>query len=227
MVTDQANTAAFIRVEGTLTSHGAVSAAAYFAANARGFRERAFRFGQVALTAPLYRVLGQSDRILANRLVYVSLRNMDQDRIHELAAEYFETILKEAVLEGGIELIRRARRLGHRIVLISDGLANVIEPLVEHLRHVDDCICNRLEFRDGVATGRLLEPIVGGHDSARWAGRYAEEHGIDLEGSIAYAAHGPDVLLLSEVGFPCAVNPDFTLRQAARQARWPIMDYRV
>jgi phosphoserine phosphatase len=224
---EQPNTAAFIRVEGSLTSRGAVSVAAYFAANARGFRERALRFGQVALTAPVYQLLGQSDRILANRLVYVSLRNMDEDRVRELAAEYFENVLREAVLEGGIELLKRARRLGHRIVLISDGLSLVIEPLVKHLRHVDDYVCNRLEFRGGVATGRLLDPVVGGHDSAGWAGRYAEEHGIDLGGSIAYAAHGPDVLLLSEVGHPCAVNPDFTLRQAARQARWPVMDYRV
>ncbi len=204
-----------------------MAASAYFAANGRGFRERAIRLGQVMLTAPVYQVLGQSDRILANRLAYLALRNMDEDRIVELADEYFRDVLRDAVLQGGVELLKRARREGHRVVLLSDGLSHVVEPLVAHLRQVDDFVCNRLEFRDGVATGRLLEPVVGGHDSARWAQRYAEEHGLDLAQSVAFAAHGPDLLLLSTVGHPCAVNPDFTLRRAAGQARWPIMDYHV
>jgi phosphoserine phosphatase len=221
------DTAAFIRVEGLLIGRGVMEAAAYFAANARGFRERALRLGQVAVTFPVYRVLAQSDRILANRLAYLPLRNMDEDRIVELAEEYFHDVLKGAVLEGGVELLRNARRQERRIVLISDGLSHVIEPLVEHLKHVDHFVCNRLEFRHGSATGRLLEPVVGGHQSALWARQYAEQNGIDLARSLAYGGHGPDLLLLSAVGNPCAVNPDFTLRQAARQAAWPIMDYRV
>jgi phosphoserine phosphatase len=103
----------------------------------------------------------------------------------------------------------------------------VVQRLVAHLRHVDEYICNRLELRDGYATGKLLEPVVGGHDSASWARRYADEGGIDLSRSVVYAAHGPDLLLMSSVGMPCAVNPDFTLRRAARQTDWPIIDYDV
>jgi HAD superfamily phosphoserine phosphatase-like hydrolase len=220
-------TAAFIRVEGTLINGGCLSAAAYFAGNARGMRERAFRLGQVALTAPVYQWLGQNDRTLANRLAYLPLRGMNEDRLHELAAEYCESILQPSVLHGGEELIKRARKEGHRVVLISDSLSLVIEPLAQHLRGVDDFICNQIELRDGECTGRLLDPVVGGHDSGPWAKRYAAEHEIDLAGSVAYGAHGPDLLLLSTVGFPCAVNPDFTLRRAARDADWPIMDYRV
>jgi HAD superfamily phosphoserine phosphatase-like hydrolase len=223
----QASTAVFIRVEGALISRGVLTATAYLAANGRGFRERLLRLGQVAVTAPIYQLFGQNDRTLVNRLIYLSLRNMDEDRIAELADEYFREILKENILEGGKELLKRCRRDGYRIVLISDGLAQVIDPLVEQLGDVDDYICNHLEFRDGVATGRLLDPIVGGHDSARWVEKYAQEHAVDLSRSSAYATHGPDLLLLAAVGNPCAVNPDFTLRRAARQAEWPIMDYHV
>jgi len=226
-MTGAGQSAAFIRVEGTLVSGGCLSAAAYFAGNARGMRERALRLGQVALTAPVYQWLGQNDRTLANRLAYLPLRGMNQDRLHELAAEYCENILKPSVMHGGIELLRRARKDGHRVVLISDSLSLVIEPLAEHLRVVDDFVCNKVELRDGECTGRLLDPVVGGHDSGPWAKRYAAEHGIDLERSVAYGAHGPDLLLLSTVGFPCVVNPDFTLRRAARDADWPVMDYRV
>lgn len=219
--------AAFVRVEGTLVQGGCLSAAAYFAGNARGMRERTLRLGQVALTAPVYQWLGQNDRTLANRLAYLPLRGMHEDRLHELAAEYVDNILKPSLLHGGVELLRRARGEGRRLVLISDSLSMVMEPLAEHLRVVDDFICNRIEIRDGECTGRLLDPVVGGHDSGPWAKRYAAEHGLDLAASVAYGAHGPDLLLLSSVGFPCAVNPDFTLRRAARDADWPVMDYRV
>jgi phosphoserine phosphatase len=135
--------------------------------------------------------------------------------------------VRDRILPQGTDLMRDARRSGHRVVLISDGLSQVTDPLVAHLRHVDDYICNRLEFRDGYATGKLLDPVVGGHDSAAWARRYAQEHDVDLTRSVAYAAHGPDLLLMSSVGNACAVNPDFTLRRAARQADWPILDYDV
>ncbi|MFI5306451.1 MAG: HAD family hydrolase [Polyangiales bacterium] len=221
------NTAAFVRIEGPLVGAGACSAAAYFAANCAGFAERAFKLGQVALTTPLYSLLGQSDRVLANRLAYLPLRDMSEDRVAELAEEYFEGVLRDRVLQGGVELLREARRKGHRVVLISDGLSQVVELLVEHLRHVDDYVCNHLELRDGYVTGKLREPVVGGHDSVSWARRYALERDIDLSRSVVYAAHGPDLLLMSAVGSACAVNPDFTLRRAARQTDWPIVDYDV
>ncbi len=222
-----AHTAAFVRIEGPLVARGACSAAAYFAANSAGFAERAWKLGQVAVTAPIYSLLGQSDRVLANRLAYLPLRDMSEDRVAELADEYFEGVLCDRILNGGVELLREARRAGHRVVLISDGLEQVVQRLVDHLRHVDDYVCNRLELRDGYVTGKLREPVVGGHDSAAWARRYAVQHGLDLSRSVVYAAHGPDVLLMSSVGLPCAVNPDFTLRRAARQTDWPILDYDV
>ena len=71
----------------------------------------------------------------------------------------------------------------------------------------------------------LLDPVVGGYDGGKWLKEYARKHEIDLERSVAFAGHGPDLLLLSSVGQPCAVNPDFTLRKAAKEADWPIMEF--
>ncbi len=218
-------TAAFFRVEGTLIDRGALAASAYFASNGQGFAERALRIGALALGAPLYGFLAQSDRTLATRAAYVTLRHMSEDRIAELAAEYFTDILADRIYERGRELIKTARKQGHRIVLVSEGITQVIAPLVKELG-VDDYICNRLEFMNGEVTGKLLEPVIGGHDAARWVREYAKEHDLDLTRSVAYAAHGADLLLLSAVGKPCAVNPDFALRGAARDADWPVLEYR-
>src|SRR5512139_2357906 len=117
--------AAFVRLEGVLTGRGVRSATAYFAANAAGFRERALRLSHLAWTAPVYEVLGQSDRVLANRLAYLSLRNMTEDRILELADEYFENVLREKVLADGIALLKRARAEGKRVVLLADNVQHV------------------------------------------------------------------------------------------------------
>lgn len=221
----ESNTAAFFRAEGTLIKSGVLQAAAYMASQRAGMRERLLRFGQTALAAPIFGVLGQNDRTLANRVVHLSYRGITDDRVAILAQEYVEDILQEKILDAGLELMKQAKKDGHRIVVISEGISEIMEGLEPYLRHVDELICNRLEYKDRKATGSLLEPIVGGYDGGTWLKEYARKHEIDLERSVAFAGHGPDLLLLSSVGHPCAVNPDFTLRKAAKEADWPVMEY--
>ncbi len=219
------HTAAFFRVEGTLLKRGTTSMTAWFAANAQGTRERAFRLGHVALAATGFALLRQNERTLANRMAWASLRGMSEDRLHVLSEEYVDEHVLPNLLQSGLELIKKARRDGHRVVLISESIDLIMQPLAESLRGVDEVVCNRLELRDGETTGRLQEPVVGGHEAGPWIRAYAEQHNIDLSGSIAYGCHGPDLLLLAAVGQPCAVNPDFTLRRAATASRWPVLDY--
>lgn len=218
-------TAAFFRVEGTLVDRGALAASAYFASNAQGFAERAFRVGALALGAPVFGFLKNNDRTLATRAAYVTLRHMSEDRIAELAEEYWSDILKDRIYDRGKELVKQAKKEGHRVVLLSEGIEQVVSRLLGEFG-ADELVCNRLEFKNNECTGKLLEPVIGGHDSGKWVKSYAKEHGIDLAGSTAYAAHGADLLLLSAVGKPCAVNPDFALRSAARDADWPVLEYR-
>ncbi len=217
--------AAFLRAEGLLVSRGVLSAVAYMTANRCGFRERALRLGQTALAAPVVAALGQRDRTLGNRLAHLALRDMGEDRVAVLAEEYVEDILRDKVLDTGVELARRLRREGHRIVVLCEGIGHVMRPLVEGLKIADDIACNELEFRGGRATGKLVDPVLGGYESGRWVRDYAREHGVDLARSAAYGTHAPDIMLLGAVGRPCAVNPDFTLRKAAREAGWPVLDY--
>lgn len=220
------NTAAFFRVEGIVLGRGVLAASAYIAANAKKFGERALRLGLVALAAPVHGILGQTDRALAHRLVHLAFRGMSEDRVAVLAEEYAEDILKDKILDHGLELMKRAKGEGRRVVLLSDGIASIMDPLAKHLRHYDDLVCNHLEFRDGEATGRLQEPVIGGASGGRWLQQYAAQHDLDLAHSAAYGSHGPDMLLLSAVGKPCAVNPDFVLRRSARDADWPVIEYR-
>ncbi len=220
------STAAFFRAEGVLISRGVVHAATWMAAQRAGLRERTIRLGQAVLAAPVFGLLGQNDRSLGNRVAHLAYRDMTDDRIDVLGEEYVEEMLEDHVLDSGVELIKKARAAGHRVVVLSEGISEIMERAVDkYFRGVDHLVCNHLEYKRHKATGKLKEPVIGGYEGGRWIQAYAAEHGVDLSGSIAYAGHGPDLLLLSAVGQPCAVNPDFTLRKAAREADWPVVDY--
>jgi phosphoserine phosphatase len=224
-------TAAFFRVEGTLLNRGALAASVWFTSKRGGFSgqrsavaERAFRTAALAVSAPLHGLLARSDPSLAMRAAYLPLRDLAEERIAELAEEYVRTVLLDLVYDQGRKLIRTARKAGHRIVLVSEAIEQVARRLASELQ-VEECVCNRLGFENGRTTGKLLEPVVGGHDASIWVRGYATEHGLALSECEAYAARGADVLLLSAVGRPHAVNPDMALRAAARAEGWSILDY--
>lgn len=219
------DTAAFFRVEGTLVKRSALSVAAWAAVNAQGLRNTLGRVGQLALAAPLVGLLGQNDRTTTTRLTHVLFRDFSEDRVAVLGEEYAETVLKDAILDSGLDLVREARRRGHRIVLVSESIRPFVGALSTYVRGVDALVCNDLEMRNGRATGRLVEPVIGGHESAAWMRGWAAEQGIDLSRSVVYGSHGPDVLMMTAAGEACAVNPDYTLRRAAQGADWPVIVY--
>ena len=105
--------------------------------------------------------------------------------------------------------------------------ASRVEVLIPRRRDqlgADDLICNRFEIRKGKATGRLEDPVIGGNVAGQWARSFASEHGIDLDASWAYGASAADSLLLSAIGQPCAVNPDWQLRRLAKDHDWPVVE---
>ena len=123
------------------------------------------------------------------------------------------------------DLTGLARQARDSVVLLTEALSFVADHLAEHLGPIEHVLANRLEIKSDLATGRLLDPVVGGFEAGRWVRSFAEERGLDLGRSRAYASKGPDLMLLTAVGEPCAVNPDFTLRRAAKEADWPVVYY--
>ncbi len=216
-------TAAFFRIEGTLTERSALAAAAWITSNAQGVGERVARLGNVALAAPL-RFLGEMQTgAAATRVTWMGVRGMTEDRLILLGEEYYEKYLKDDVLDVGKDLLKQAKKQGRCVVLISDNVDWVVAPLAEQLG-ADDLICNRFEIRKGKATGRLEDPVIGGNVAGQWARSFASEHGIDLDASWAYGASAADSLLLSAIGQPCAVNPDWQLRRLAKDHDWPVVE---
>jgi len=155
----QTPNATFWRVEGSLLNLGAVHPVAFFTWNAQSFSERWMRRGGVALLAMFRPLLYAFDRIFATRALHTLLRGVSRDRLDLLGEEYFNYVLKPKLKPNGVAKLKEAQARGARIVLVSQGLDHVMRPLAQHLG-AERLIANRLEFRDGLATGRLLSPVI-------------------------------------------------------------------
>jgi alcohol-forming fatty acyl-CoA reductase len=168
------------RVEGSLFEVGAMRAVGFFTWNSQSFSERWLRragMAGVALSRPFAYT---ASRTFATRLLHALLRGVSQDRLDLLGEEYFQYVLKPQLRRKAVEQLLQAVVDGEHIVLVSQLLDHIVRPLANHFG-VTAFISNRLEFRDGRATGRLLRPIVRPRGPFAWIasgsanGRVSEE----------------------------------------------------
>jgi long-chain acyl-CoA synthetase len=146
-------------VEGSLLDLTTVRPVAFFTWNAQTFLERWVRRGLVFLMAALRPFLYAANRVFATRVVHTVLRGVSRDRLDLLGEEYFKYKLQPNLKPDGVRQLETLINSGAEVVLVSQGMDHVMRPLARHLG-VRWLVVNRLEFRDGMATGRLLEPII-------------------------------------------------------------------
>jgi HAD superfamily hydrolase (TIGR01490 family) len=145
---------------------------------------------------------------------------MSEDRLQMLADEVVEEKILPSLYPAARDLIAKSRAAGHEIVLVSGALDFVLQKLSLHLGGCT-MICNRLEMRGRIATGKLLKPVVAGPEKARLIREHARARGHDLNECHAFSDSYSDVPMLSVVGHPAAVNPDARLKLLARAYDWP------
>lgn len=104
-------------------------------------------------------ILYATNRKFATRVVHMVLRGVSRDRLDLLGEEFFQYKLKPQLKPQGVEQVQELVEGGAEVVLVSQALEQIMRPLARHLgvRHI---VANRLEFRDGIATGRLLDPVI-------------------------------------------------------------------
>ncbi len=215
--------AAFYDLEGTLVSTNLVHTLGFYARNQAGLLRSLRKSVTTLASIPLFAVADQYSRMVFNDIFFKRYKGESEDRLRFFSQELFEDVLKPAVFPGSLELIQKSRSLGLRQVVVTGALDFSVKPLMEYLG-VDDYVANRLEFVNGVATGRLVPPVLASATKASWIRTYAEREGLNLSDSYAYSDSMSDLPMLSIVGHPAAVNPDMRLRQTALHHDWPILN---
>ncbi|HEV2389026.1 MAG TPA: SDR family oxidoreductase [Candidatus Acidoferrales bacterium] len=153
------STELYWRAEGSLLNLSAVRPLGYFTWNAQTFSERWARRGLISASALLRPLLYAANRAFATRALHTVLRGVSRDRLDLLGEEFFEYVLRRQLREEGVRLLKEALAAGARVVLVSQALDHVLRPMALYLG-AEKLVANRLEFREGRATGRLLDPVI-------------------------------------------------------------------
>jgi HAD superfamily hydrolase (TIGR01490 family) len=215
--------ASYFDIDGTLVTTNLVQPTLFYLANQGTPVQTAMRFGRALLRAPSMAVAELIDRRTFNELLYSSYQGMSEDRLVLLGEEAFEKVLRPSLYPYAKSLVQRSIDVGHRVVLISGALHYIVEHLARYVG-AHEVIANRLEMKDGIATGKLLKPVVAGPEKARLIREHARSNQYDLDECFAFSDSYSDLPMLSVVGHPAAVNPDRRLALLAKAYSWPSFD---
>jgi HAD superfamily hydrolase (TIGR01490 family) len=214
--------ASYFDVDGTLVRTNLLHPTLFYILNQRTPLQSLGKLARTALRAPRLVLAELQDRRIFNELLFAAYEGMSRDRLLLLADEAFDKVIKRALFPNAKDLVTRTRAQGHDVILVSGALDFLMEPLAKHLG-ATGTIANRLEFAAGIATGKHLRPVVAGPEKARLIREHARAHGHDLDECFAYSDSYSDVPMLSVVGHPAAVNPDYRLAQLAAAHGWPVL----
>jgi HAD superfamily hydrolase (TIGR01490 family) len=214
--------AAFYDLDGTLVSTNLVHTFGFYARNDQGILRSLGRTAATLLGIPLFAAADLYSRKVFNDIFFKWYRNQSEDRLRFLAEDLFQEVIQPSIFPGAVELLEKSRSLGLRQVVVTGALDISIQPLLRHLG-IEEYVANRLEFVDGVATGRLVPPVMASATKASWIRTFAEREGISLSQCFCYADSMSDLPMLSMVGHPTATNPDLRLRSTALRHDWPVL----
>lgn len=132
--------------------------------------------------------------------------------------QVFDNRVAQRIYPEARALIAAHRRRGHTLAVVSSATPYQVEPVARDLG-IAHVMCTRLEVKDGLCTGRVVEACFG-EGKAVAARRLAETEQLDLSQSFFYSDGHEDLPLLEVVGRPRALNPDGRLTRHAKQRGW-------
>ena len=141
------------------------------------------------------------------------------------AEKWFRESVIQHIRPEAVEVIRKHRLKGGRVVLLSAASTFLCRPVVRHLK-LDGLVCTRLETKRKRLTGHLSGGYCYGEEKLRRAAAYCRACGFDLAESCYYGDSRSDIPVLERVGHPVCVNPGRRLKEFALRKGWSIVRWR-
>lgn len=185
-----------------------------------GRRAGLFSFRNL-IVMPYYYVRYRMGTIDINELVrqFAKLEGHSEADLIELAQSCYETRVRNDIMPEARDLVHRHQQTGDTVVFATSSLDIIVDPLAREL-DVTHIACTRIEFQDGMATGRLVGAPCFGEEKLTRLQSMALELSADLGEAIFYSDSVLDLPLLEQVGTPVVVNPDSRLRTVASERGW-------
>lgn len=113
---------------------------------------------------------------------------------------------------------------GHRVVIISASIEEIVRPVASHLGLGQDYLCTRLIVRNGHYTGEVDSPDCYGHGKVHWAKLWLANNALEFPQAIGYfyTDSSSDLPLLEVAAYPIVVNPSSKLVKIAKTRGWQI-----
>ncbi len=169
----------------------------------------------------LFDIMGESYLVMQlARQAASRSRGLDRAMV-QAGAELAADTLMERVQPYAPALFDEHRGAGDLLVLATTSPYDLVAPLARRLGF-DAVVATRYAETEGIYTGELDGLFVWGPGKLAAIRMWAEQHDVSLKTSSAYSDSVFDSPMLSAVGYPVAVNPDYRLRALAALRRWPV-----
>ena len=221
MGSPNARAAAFFDVDRTCASSNLLNAYLHFALDDKRPLGKAISVVGLLTRVPIYAYLDWRDRVRFIRRFFRNYNGVPLESLELWARGPGLDYWCRRLYQEARDQVNSHREQGHKVVLLTGGLLEMVTPLSEIL-HADEVMASRCRISEGRFTGELESGPLGGSAKALAAEAWARESGIDLSESYAYADDTSDLPLLDLVGHPIAVNPERRLQKLAHSRGWPV-----
>lgn len=216
-----ARAAAFFDVDRTTASSNLLDAYLDYALEGKKLLGRGIWLGTFVPKLPLYALLDWTDRVRFIRGFFRNYRGMTLEDLESWANRKSGDYWRRRLFGEARAAVEWHRERGHKIVLLTGGLMEMVRPLGD-LLEVDEVMASRGKVTAGRFTGEMESEPLSGPGKAKAARFWADGSGVDLSESYAYADDMSDLPLLELVGHPIVVNPERRLEKLARAKGWPV-----
>ncbi len=116
---------------------------------------------------------------------------------------------------------------GHRVLILSASIEEIVRPVAEYLGLGTDYLCTHLEVVDNNYTGMLDGPMCYGTGKIHWAKSWCAQNNLPFPEALGYfyTDSSSDAPLLELVQHPVAVNPSRKLAKIATTKNWSIVQW--
>lgn len=152
------------------------------------------------------------------------LKGKDMEVVKNASAIFFKESLAPLISGDAMKELKQKKNEGYVIILLSATLGLLLEHFKDHCG-ADLAVGATLASLNGRFTGELEGVLPYGRGKEIVLKKLAEEKGIDLSESYAYADRYADTYHMKLVGHPVAVNARGRFLRYAKEKNWHIANF--